>query len=46
MCVIAYASKYTDLSEKEFRNCFVNNPDGAGLMIYDDNKKFISVKVL
>ena len=44
MCVIAYASKYTELSEKEFRNCFVNNPDGAGFMIYDDNKKKVHIR--
>ena len=44
MCVIAYVSKSTELSEKEFRNCFVNNPDGAGFMIYDDKKKKVHIR--
>ena len=44
MCVIAYVSKSTELSEKELRNCFVNNPDGAGFMIYDDKKKKVHIR--
>ena len=44
MCVIAYVGKSIELSEKEFRNCFVNNPDGAGFMIYDDKKKKVHIR--
>lgn len=44
MCVIAYASKGIEISEKEFRNCFINNPDGAGFMIYDPQKKKVHIR--
>lgn len=44
MCVIAYAAKGIKISEKEFRNCFINNKDGAGFMIYDDQKKKVHIQ--
>lgn len=44
MCVIAYAAKGIEISEKEFRNCFINNPDGAGFMIYDPAKKKVHIR--
>ena len=44
MCVIAYAAKGVDISEKEFRTCFANNPDGAGFMIYDPQKKKVHIR--
>lgn len=44
MCVIAYAAKGLQLSEKEFRNCFANNKDGAGFMIFDDAKGKVHIR--
>lgn len=38
MCVIAVYKKGFELNKEELMNCFAGNPDGAGLMYYDEKK--------
>lgn len=44
MCVIAYFEKDRELNKAELVNCFAQNPDGAGLMYYDDKKRMVHIK--
>jgi predicted glutamine amidotransferase len=39
MCIIAISEK-RKLTEKEFTNCYENNPDGAGFAYIDNGKKY------
>ena len=44
MCIIAYFEKDLELNETELKECFTNNPDGAGLMYYDQDKNLIHIR--
>ena len=37
MCIAIYIPEGKDITEKQIRNAFSNNPDGAGVMHYDRN---------
>lgn len=39
MCIIMYAPKGIVIPEKFIENAFYNNPDGAGMMYYQQDKK-------
>lgn len=42
MCIIVYKPKNQKVSKGILKNCFTNNPDGAGFMYPVDGKVFIS----
>lgn len=44
MCVIAYVEKGRQLNKKEFMECFLNNPDGAGIMYQESHKKMVHIQ--
>ena len=44
MCVISVYKKGFQLNKEELMNCCAGNPDGAGLMYYDDKKGMTHIK--
>ena len=44
MCVIAVFKRGFQLNKEELENCFRGNPDGAGLMYYDEKKSLVHIK--
>ena len=44
MCVIAYYPADLELNEKELNHCFDRNPDGAGLMVWDERKQMVHIR--
>ena len=44
MCVISVYKKGFELNKEELMNCFAGNPDGAGLMYYDEKKGMTHIK--
>lgn len=44
MCVISVYKKGFQLNKEELMNCFAGNPDGAGLMYYDEKKGMTHIK--
>ena len=44
MCVIGYFATGMKLDKNELENCFTVNPDGAGIMYYDERKQLIKIE--
>lgn len=44
MCVIAYYPAGLPVNYDELDNCFLSNPDGAGLMYYDETKHKVLIR--
>ena len=44
MCVIAVVKRGFEMNKEELENCFRGNPDGAGMMYYDEKKSLVHIK--